>query len=92
MGLKIPTSLQYFSPSIFYALTWPDFEKNSFIFKNWKLFNTNNRRTRIPRGLGREIDVAGLLPLVNELIYKILFGSTASLYCLSMEIREAEFF
>ena len=56
MGLKIPTwcnhcilqSIHILSPNM------ARLKKNSSILENWKLLKHNNRRTRIPRWLGRE--------------------------------------
>ena len=46
--------MQYFSPSIFYARTWPDFKKIVLSSRIGNFSTQNNRRTRIPRWLGRE--------------------------------------
>ena len=67
-------SLQYFSPSIFYALTWPDLKKN---LKELEIFKHELIEGRGFRGgsneqmrrmwLGRKIVVAGLPPLIEYL-------------------------
>ena len=57
--------MQYFSLSIFYALTWPDFLKIALSSRIRNLKTHNKRRTRISRWLGREIVVAGLPPLME---------------------------
>ena len=85
-------SLQYFSPSIFYALTWPDLKKN---LKELEIFKHELIEGRGFRGgsneqmrrmwLGRKIVVAGLPPLQNYRatpITKLCFNSNE--YCDSM--------
>ena len=67
-------SLQYFSPSIFYALTWPDLKKK-FYLRELETFKHIIIEGREFRGgsdekmrrmwLGVEIVVAGLPPLVE---------------------------
>ena len=68
-------SLQYFSPSIFYAFTWPYFLKIVLSSRIINFKTHNNQRTRVLRWLGREneenvartkIDMAGLPPLLQE--------------------------
>jgi len=46
--------LQSFSSCIFYALTWPDFQKIVLSSIIGNVLTQNNRRKRIPRWLGRE--------------------------------------
>jgi len=43
--------LQYFSPSIFYALTWPDLKKIVLSSRIGNYLTQNNQRRRIPRWL-----------------------------------------
>ena len=68
-------SLQYFSPSIFYAFTWPYFLKIVLSSRIINFKTHNNQRTRVLRWLGREneenvartkIDMAGPPPLLQE--------------------------